>query len=128
MIILAPVSEGELLDKLSILYIKSEKIKDADKLKHVNREIKLLETIVSSHRIDQHVDYKHLMARLSVVNNDLWMYEDLIREYTKNKVFDESFIQTAKNIHITNDKRMRIKGIINTTYNSDIVEVKSYKE
>jgi hypothetical protein len=128
MIILAPISVGELLDKLSILYIKLDKIKDEEKLRHVTKEAKLLETIVDNNGINKHADYKHLMARLTLVNSDLWMFEDIIRELTAARNFDAQFIETAKSIHITNDKRMRIKGIINTMYNSGIVEVKSYKE
>lgn len=128
MIILAPISVGELLDKLSILYIKLDKIKDEEKLKHVAKEAHLLETIVHNNKINEHADYKHLMARLAVVNTDLWDLEDKVRDLYRSRDIGHSLIQTAQAIHITNDKRMRIKGLINTTYNSNIVEVKSYKE
>lgn len=128
MILLAPVSTGELLDKLSILYIKQKNIDDVEKLKHVNREIHLLESIVHQHRIDAEPEYKHYMARLAVVNNDLWNYEDTIRELTAKDDTGADFIQTAQHIHRTNDRRMRVKAQINAAYNSSIVEVKSYKE
>lgn len=128
MIILAPISVGELLDKLSILYIKLDKIKDEEKLKHVSKEAHLLEVIVHNSKINEHADYKHLMARLAVVNTDLWDLEDKVRDLYRARDIGHRLIQTAQAIHIVNDKRMKIKGIINTAYNSNIVEVKSYKE
>jgi hypothetical protein len=128
MIILAPISVGELLDKLSILYIKLDKIKDEEKLKHVAKEAHLLETIVHNNKINEHTDYKHLMARLALVNTDLWDLEDKVRDLYRARDIGHRLIQTAQAIHLVNDKRMKVKGIINTTYNSGIVEVKSYKE
>lgn len=128
MIILAPISVGELLDKLSILYIKLDKIKDQEKLMHVAKEASMLEGIVEQQGLDKHADYKHLMARLALVNTDLWDLEDKVRDLYRARDIGHRLIQTAQAIHIVNDKRMKVKGIINTTYNSGIVEVKSYKE
>jgi hypothetical protein len=128
MIILAPISVGELLDKLSILYIKLDKIKDQEKLMHVAKEASMLEAIVDNNEINRHADYKHLMARLALVNTDLWDLEDKVRDLYRAKDIGHRLIQTAQAIHLVNDKRMKVKGIINTTYNSGIVEVKSYKE
>lgn len=128
MIILAPISVGELLDKLSILYIKLDKIKDQEKLMHVAKEASMLEAIVDNAKINEHADYKHLMARLALVNTDLWDLEDKVRDLYRARDIGHRLIQTAQAIHLVNDKRMKVKGIINTTYNSGIVEVKSYKE
>ena len=126
--ILAPISAGELLDKLSILYIKAERIKDPDKLKHINKEVGFLEAIIHTNSMDKNIGYKHLMTRLQIINNDIWELEDGIRELSAANQHDDKFIQTAKSIHTTNDKRAQVKTLINTVYNSNIVEVKSYKE
>ena len=127
MIISAPVSVGELLDKLSILYIKSNKITDEQKLQYVNQEMVQLQAIVKKYELDANPAYIHLMANLEAINADIWCLEDDIRELSAAADHGAAFVQVAKNIHITNDKRARIKAKINTTYNSSIVEVKSYK-
>lgn len=123
-----PVSVGELLDKISILKLKQQHIADKAKLVNVLRELRSLLIIVKELKIDRHAQYIHLMARLNEVNSSLWDLEDRIRELTSANDTGEQFIRTAQAIHKTNDRRMRVKALINTTYNSTIVEEKSYKE
>jgi hypothetical protein len=123
-----PVSVGELLDKISILRLKQKYITDEKKMMNVLLELQKLLLIVQELRIDRHEHYIHLMARLNSVNSSLWHLEDRIRELTKANDTGDQFIRTAQAIHRTNDSRMRVKALINTTYNSTIVEEKSYKE
>lgn len=126
--VLIPVSVGELLDKISILRLKQQHIADEKKLLNILTELHQLLQIVQRLRIDQHRHYIHLMARLKSVNSSLWDLEDQIRELTSAQNTGEQFIRTAQAIHQTNDRRMRVKALINRTYNSTIVEEKSYKE
>jgi hypothetical protein len=126
--VLIPVSVGELLDKISILRLKQQHITDEKKLLNVLTELHQLLQIVQQLRIDQHRHYIHLMARLKSVNSSLWDLEDRIRFLTAEDDTGEQFIRTAQAIHQTNDRRMRVKSLINRTYNSTIVEEKSYKE
>jgi hypothetical protein len=128
MIVHIPVSVGELLDKISILRLKQKYITDEQKQLIVMIELQKLLLIVQELRIDRHEHYIHLMARLNSVNSSLWHLEDQIRELTSANDTGEQFIRTAQAIHKTNDSRMRVKALINTTYNSTINEVKSYKE
>jgi hypothetical protein len=128
MIAHVPVSIGELLDKISILKIKQERIKDKNKLMNVMIELRGLLSVVQQLKLHEHHQYIHLMARLCSVNTSLWDLEDQIRELSSTKDTGEQFIRTAQAIHRTNDQRMRVKALINTTYNSTINEVKSYKE
>lgn len=126
--VLIPVSVGELLDKISILRLKQQHITDEKKLLNVLTELHQLLQIVQQLRIDQHRHYIHLMARLNSANSSLWHLEDRIRELTTANNTGDEFIRTAQAIHRTNDQRMRVKGLINRTYNSAIIEEKSYKE
>jgi hypothetical protein len=128
MIVHVPVSVGELLDKISILRLKQRHITDENKLLNVLKELQQLLQIVQQLKIDQHRHYIHLTARLNTENNSLWHLEDRIRELTSANDTGDEFIRTAQAIHKTNDRRMRVKGLINRTYNSAIVEEKSYKE
>ena len=117
------VSNGEILDKLSILEIKLKNIKDADKLIHITNEYNFLKDI--STKIPYDVKrYEKLLN----INTTLWGIEDEIREKERNKEFDEKFIELARLVYITNDKRASIKLDINNNTNSNFVEVKSYKE
>tara|TARA_B110000003_G_scaffold62782_1_gene63173 strand:+ start:6131 stop:6499 length:369 start_codon:yes stop_codon:yes gene_type:complete len=117
------VSNGEILDKLSILEIKLKNIKDADKLIHITNEYNFLKDI--STKIPYDVKrYEKLLN----INTTLWGIEDEIREKERNKEFDEKFIELARLVYITNDKRASIKLEINNNTNSNFVEVKSYKE
>ena len=115
-----PVSYGELLDKLTILEIKKEKINDKNKLVHVNKEFNQLIKLYT-------IKLEKLYNELKIINSKLWETEDSIRIKEQKKEFDEEFIQLARSVYILNDKRYSIKNIINKNTNSDIIEVKSYK-
>jgi len=117
-----PTSLGELYDKVTILEIKLANIKDANKLANIKNEYKQLRRIANEHEID-HDLYQGLLW----INQDLWKIEDDIRECERQKDFGEKFIQLARNVYITNDKRSDIKKQINVAYGSDLVEEKSYE-
>lgn len=118
-----PVSLGELWDKYSILIIKKNKIKNKDKLKHIDREIEQLEPILHTFKINE-TYYNDLLE----INTILWDIEDTLREKEKKMAFDEDFIYMARSVYINNDKRAHIKSTINKVYNSLLVEVKDYCE
>lgn len=119
---LVPVSIGELWDKYSILMIKLEKIKDTEKRNCVLLEIKELEPLLDEYPLD-------FESQLELVdcNHCLWNVEDAIRVKERNKTFDDEFIQLARSVYITNDRRADIKKRINGYFQSNIVEVKSYQ-
>jgi len=123
--ILCEISLGELLDKLSILYIKRKKIADQIKLKHVNLEIQKLETTLTGLTIG---DYQELLSELETINLKLWVIEDDIRDKERKKEFDQEFIDLARAVYITNDQRFECKNKINQKYSSTLVEVKSYQQ
>lgn len=114
------VSVGELLDKISILQIKSEKIDDIDKLANIHNELNHLTTVACDHRLPE------LEAQLRKVNEALWDIEDRIRVKEKMSEFDDEFIELARLVYITNDKRADIKREINLVSNSDLIEEKFY--
>ena len=120
--IIIPISFGELIDKITILQIKKERIGD-NKLAHVEKELGLLENILSKNNFN----FKDILfMKLKDINTDLWKIEDAIRNKEIKKQFDEEFINLARSIYIKNDKRSVIKREINLKYNSDIIEEKSY--
>jgi len=119
------VSNGEILDKFSILKIKLANITDYEKIKNVEKEIEIIEPIFDS--ICKDLKIKDLFEMLLEVNKKLWKIEDDIREHERNKNFDEEFIQLARNVYITNDIRATIKKEINLLSNSNIIEEKSYE-
>jgi len=119
-----PISLGELLDKLSILMIKSEMISDKEKLKDVAIEEKLLKGKVEALGIDS----GELFEELLQINKKLWKIEDDIREKERKDEFDKEFIELARSVYITNDQRFDIKNRINLKFGSAIKEVKSYEE
>lgn len=119
------ISLGELLDKLSILYIKRNKITDEKKLQHVCLEIEKLEHTISTLKISGH---EQLFQELEEINAKLWKIEDDIREKEVQKKFDQEFIELARAVYITNDKRFECKNKINQHFSSEIVEVKSYQQ
>tara|TARA_B100000965_G_scaffold354751_1_gene331594 strand:- start:893 stop:1276 length:384 start_codon:yes stop_codon:yes gene_type:complete len=126
MIIKTPVSLGELLDKISILHIKKNNIKDAKKNKLVTQEIDLL-----NKTLDDHIkrdDIQIYLDLLIEINSKLWAIEDDIRDCEKNKIFDQKFIDLARSVYFTNDERSKIKLDINEKFGSQIVEVKSYEK
>lgn len=125
--LLIPVSPGELLDKLTILDIKLERIGDADKLANVRREHELLSrTWESSGLVSKEIDA--LRGQLLEVNKALWEIEDDIREQERLKDFGERFVELARSVYFRNDERAAIKKRINQVLGSQIVEEKSYRE
>tara|TARA_R100001530_G_C4296055_1_gene149256 strand:- start:731 stop:1108 length:378 start_codon:yes stop_codon:yes gene_type:complete len=117
-------SVGELLDKISILQIKVSKIKDREKLKHISYELdSLTNTAVESEVMDL-----ELLGELVEINSSLWEIEDTLRELEREKDFSNTFIELARKVYITNDKRFEIKNKINYKYGSLVKEQKSYKE
>ena len=122
--ILAPISIGELIDKITILEIKQIYMTGI-KLKNIKKEMKLLNNILQEKKLEINND---LINNLKKVNKNLWEIEDNIRIKESNKEFDKEFIQLARSVYIENDKRASIKREINQKYNSDLVEEKSYKK
>ena len=124
--ILVEVSVGELLDKISILEIKQEKIKDLNKLKFINEE----HTILKS-QFDQNIKsdkkLENLFKSLKEINSKLWIIEDDKRLCEKDKDFGEKFIKLSRDVHFLNDKRAKIKLEINVLSGSKIREIKEYK-
>ena len=119
-----PVSVGELLDKITILEIKSELIENSELLIHVLHEYNLLRK--KALKIDANYQKNKLYKKLKLVNRTLWHIEDAKRLHEKEKKFDKNFIVLARAVYKKNDLRAKIKKEINLLYNSDIVEVKSY--
>ena len=122
------ISVGELIDKITILQIKKEKIKDLEKLKIVSHELELLENSLNSFEKSKKNELENFMIELKKINQKLWIIEDDIRLLEKNKKFDDNFIELARSVYITNDERFEIKNKINRLFSSDIEEVKSYEE
>ncbi|KGO97884.1 DUF6165 family protein [Novilysobacter defluvii] len=125
--ILVPVSFGELLDKISILQIKSERMTDAAKLANVRRELSALEKSWMAHPAAG-TDVARLRAELKAVNERLWEIEDEVRLKEKAGEFDEAFVQLARSVYFQNDERARIKKQINLALGSAFVEEKSYRD
>ena len=126
MIINTPVSLGELVDKISILHIKNINIKDDDKLKLIREELELLNQTLNKH-IKKN-DIQNYLDSLIEINSKLWVIEDDIRDCERNKKFDQTFIDLARSVYFTNDKRSEVKLEINKKFGSKIIEVKSYEE
>jgi len=125
--LLAPVSYGELLDKIAILQIKSERMSDPAKLANVRHELSALERIWLAHPAAVK-DIAELRARLKAVNERLWVIEDEIRLKEKAQAFDDEFIRLARSVYVQNDERARIKKDINLALGSAYVEEKSYQD
>ena len=123
--ILVEVSIGELLDKISILEIKKEKIKDTDKLKFINEEYDILnDQFKKSVKTDDKLN--QLFKSLKEINAKLWLIEDEKRMYEKNSDFGEKFVKVSRDIHFFNDDRAKIKLQINNHTGSKIKEIKEY--
>ena len=120
MALLVPVSLGELIDKITILEIKTEKITKLEALKNVEKELDALR------RIRTPDIEPHLVKELKQVNEDIWNFEDEIRMCERDKNFGESFVGVTRAVHLLNEKRADIKRNINNRYNSEIKEEKSY--
>ena len=123
--ILVEVSVGELLDKLSILEIKKEKIKDGDKLRYINDKFNLLKNQLSKNiKTDSKID--QLFDKLKEINSKLWVIEDDKRLCEKKSDFGEKFIKLSRDVHFLNDDRAKIKLEINNHTGSVIKEIKEY--
>ena len=123
--ILTEISAGELLDKISILEIKLDKIKDKESLIEINREYKSLKKTKNSN-LALTKDLQNLIISLKKINMKLWIIEDEKRICEKNKDFGKTFVNLARNVYINNDKRAKIKSDINKLLGSNIKEVKKY--
>ena len=123
--ILSEISPGELLDKISILEIKLEKIKNKDSQKEIQKEYKILKEIQNS-SIELTDKIKDLLKSIKEVNLNLWDVEDKLRIYEKKKDFGENFIKSAREVYFNNDKRSKIKSEINKILGSNIKEIKQY--
>ena len=121
------LSVGELLDKISILQIKAERIVDRSKLENINKELDVLmslwkDSAYSNNNLESETN------ELKAINEELWAIEDKIRDKERNRVFDKGFIELARAVYITNDKRADIKRIINSKTGSELIEEKSYSD
>ena len=127
--ILAEISAGELLDKLTILEIKLYKIENLEKKKVIKEEIKALKEAVDKF-IDwnKNIDVALLYRELRLTNKKLWVIEDKIRIHEKEKNFDKEFIELARSVYINNDERFKIKSKINMLMDSNIKEIKEYSD
>ena len=121
------VSNGELLDKISILELKLLKIEDKDKLINIQKEFDYLNPLAKELFDTFGSKLQNLYLKLANINGLLWDLEDLIRECETKKDFGNEFIQLARSIYVTNDRRCEVKKRINIITNSDLVEEKSYK-
>ena len=125
--ILVEVSVGELFDKISILEIKKEKIKDSEKLKFINNEHQILKKQLDNNvKSDENIE--KLFKSLKEINAKLWIIEDDKRFCEKNSDFGEKFINLSRNVHFLNDDRAKIKLEINQQTKSKIKEIKEYTE
>ena len=125
--ILSEVSLGELVDKITILELKSKYIDDTKKLEHVKSELKTLGSTLSSLELAESLlaQYKD---ELHDVNEKLWHIEDDLRNKEARKEFNDEFVELARSVYFTNDKRAEIKKKINVQFGSDLVEEKSYQK
>ena len=118
------VSIGEIVDKLSILQIKTEFIRDEEKLNNVKKEYDYLYDIVFNEMKIEQSDFFDMVS----INQELWKIEDDIRDKERAKEFDDEFIRLARAVYVTNDKRAEVKKVINIKYGSLFVEEKSYSD
>ncbi len=121
------LSVGELLDKISILQIKAERIVDPAKLENINKELDVLMSLWKDSAYSKN-NLESETNELKAINEELWAIEDKIRDKERNQVFDKGFIELARAVYITNDKRADIKRIINSKTGSELIEEKSYSD
>ena len=119
-----PVSVGEMIDKLSILQVKKNKIIDENKLEFINKEFELLYNLSSEYL--NNLEIELIYSKLILVNTNLWDIEDKLRILEKEKKFDTEFIALARKVYFTNDERFRLKNEINLLTSSEIREIKDY--
>ncbi len=122
-----PVSPGEVLDKITILEIKSERMGDPEKVANVRVELALLQETWKEFIRDDEV-ISDLRAQLKEINEALWEIEDDIREKERAGEFDKRFIELARSVYVTNDRRSMVKKELNLHLGSEIVEEKSYQD
>ena len=122
------VSCGELIDKLTILSIKQEKITDVQKLKNITKETYYLESTAEKLTNFDEKAYERFYEKLRDVNEKLWNIEDEIRKLEMKKSFSKKFIKLARDVYITNDERFDIKNRINIHFQSDVKEEKDYEK
>ena len=123
--ILAEISAGELIDKITILEIKTKMITDQNKLKELKKELLLLKKVI----IKKNINLRKIRSdtnKLKKINQKLWFIEDKKRKHEKLKLFDKNFIKLARDVYRLNDKRANFKLNINKITGSNIIEVKSY--
>ena len=123
----APISWGELFDKITILQIKLENLTSKNALENVEQELKKLQSVLTQNG-PKTMETLQLEGELRQINQQLWGIEDKIRDKERNNAFDDEFIQYARSVYITNDERSRIKRKINDLFGSEFVEEKSYAE
>ena len=121
------ISIGEFFDKITILEIKQERIKDASKLENINKELDSLNTLLQQQAFSRN-DISKEVAELKAINEKLWEIEDDIREKESQKSFDQGFIELARAVYFTNDRRSEVKRDINLKLGSEFVEEKSYEQ
>ena len=121
------ISSGELIDKISILMLKKEFITNKDQLTNINFELNTLKPLIKKHKLDN-IEIDKLTNELYEINKVLWVIEDDIREKEKKAAFDKEFIELARSVYYTNDKRSEIKKKINIISGSKIMEEKSYSD
>ncbi len=124
--LLVPISAGELLDKITILRIKEDRLRSEEKRANVRRELSLLEQIANVHL--SRATLANHEADLLRVNETLWTIEEELRAHEAQGTFDTEFIRLARSVYVTNDERARIKRAINEVVGSALVEEKSYGE
>ena len=127
MTIKVELAYGELLDKITILQIKSERITDVVKVANVNKELNLLNSLWGSDEKSS-ADIASEFKALKEINEKIWDIEDGIRDKERAKEFDEKFIELARSVYFYNDKRAEIKRAINLKLGSDLIEEKSYSD
>jgi hypothetical protein len=124
--LLAEISAGELLDKISILEIKSRRIQSPNQLINVRKELALLKGLESEHGLTSAIEAQQLVRDLQAINEGLWDVEDALRDCERLQDFGERFVELARSVYLQNDKRSDIKRQINRLLGSAIVEEKSY--
>ena len=121
------LSIGELLDKISILQIKAERIDDPSKVKNINKELDVLMSLWNDSPYSD-TNLSSEINELKNINEALWDIEDKIRDKERNQLFDKDFIELARSVYFTNDKRAEIKRVINSKTGSELIEEKSYSD
>ena len=124
---LIPISWGELFDKITILEIKLKNVHEKNALNNVKKEHDKLRIIYENNFLEN-IRAKNLMNDLKKINQKLWKIEDNIRDKERNRTFDEEFIELARSVYLTNDKRSKIKRKINETFGSELIEEKLYAD